>query len=159
MTRRSKKIDNADGRQMSLLEMLTCAKEALSSEDATEGTANIRERLRVAIADSIKRCALSRWEIAGKMSHLLGVEVAKFQIDAWTAESKEGHRVPAEYLPAFCLVTGDHRPLRMMAETAGLFALPGPDALRAEIQKLDEETKRLQREKRKRELFLKEMKQ
>jgi len=159
MSRRGKKIDAGDERQMSLLDMLTCAQEALASEDVSEGRANIRERLRVAMADSIKRCALSRWEIAGKMSHLLGVEVSKFQIDSWTAESKEGHRVPAEYVPAFCMVTGDHGPLRMMAETAGLFAMPGPDALRAETQKLDEDIKRLQREKRKRELFLKEMKQ
>ncbi|WP_051554448.1 hypothetical protein [Desulfobulbus elongatus] len=144
---------------MSLLDVLTHAQNELDEENGTEGSANIRERLRIAMTDSIKRCSFSRWEIAGKMSHLLGVEVSKYQIDAWTAESKEGHRVPAEYLPAFCIVTGDHGPLRMMAETAGLFALPGPDALRAEIQKLDEETKRLQREKRKRERFLKEMKQ
>jgi len=142
---------------MSLLDVLACAQNAPDPEHVTEGAANIRERLRLAIAKAIKQCSLSRWEIAGKMSHMLGIEVSKFQIDSWTAESKEGHRVPAEYLPAFCMVTGDHGPLRMMAETAGLFALPGPDALRAEIQKLDEESKRIGREKRKRELFLKEM--
>ena len=141
---------------MSLLDVLACAQNAPDPEHVTEGAANIRERLRLAIAKAIKQCSLSRWEIAGKMSHMLGIEVSKFQIDSWTAESKEGHRVPAEYLPAFCMVTGDHGPLRMMAETAGLFALPGPDALRAEIQKLDEESKRIGREKRKRELFLKE---
>lgn len=91
------------------------------------------------------------------MSHLLGCEITKFMLDAWTAESKDGHRFPAEYLPAFCQVTGDREALTALAEAAGLFAMPGPDALRSEIQKLDEEAKRINSEKRKRLQFLKEM--
>lgn len=143
--------------QMSLLDILALAQDDPGREQAEEGAANIRERLLRAVTGAIKQCPLSRWEIAGKMSHLLGVEISKFQIDSWTAESKEGHRLPAEYLPAFCLVTGDHGPLRIMAETAGLFALPGPDALRAEIQRLDEQERQIKAEKRKRSLFLHEI--
>jgi len=142
---------------MSLLDVLKSAVNAPETEMAAEGVANIRERLRVSVSEAIKQCPFSRWEISGKMSHLLGVEVSKFQLDSWTAESKEGHRIPAEYLPAFCIVTGDHGPLRMMAETAGLFALPGPDALRAEIQRLDEQERKIKEEKRKRRLFLQEI--
>ncbi len=122
-----------------------------------EGAGNVRERLRLALSAAIKQCSLSRWEIAGKMSHLLGHEISKYSLDAWTAESKEGHRLPAEYLPAFCSVTGDNGPLQLLAETAGLFALPGPDALRSEIRKLEEDSRRINQERRKRELFLKEM--
>jgi hypothetical protein len=155
MPRRSKKIDN--GKQLSLFEALTLAQNTASAEHPEEGEANIREPLRRAVVAAIKQCSLSRWEIAGKMSHLLGVEVTKFQLDAWTAESKEMHRVPAEYLPAFCMVTRDHGPLRLMAEAAGLFALPGPDALRAEIQRLDEQERKIKAEKRKRSLFLNEL--
>ena len=47
--------------------------------------------------------------------------------------------------------------IEIQAEAAGIYTLPGPDALRAEIQKLDEQTKKLQREKQKRLLFLKEI--
>ena len=65
--------------------------------------------------------------------------------------------MPGEYLPAFCLVTADHGPLRVLAETAGLFALPGPDALRSEIKRLEEDVKRINAERRKREMFLREM--
>ena len=54
-------------------------------------------------------------------------------------------------------MTGSREPLSLLAEKAGLFALPGPEALRAEIQKLDEEAKKLSAEKRKRVLFLQEM--
>ncbi|MHB1183360.1 MAG: hypothetical protein ACYC4A_01490 [Desulfobulbia bacterium] len=156
MAKKSKKIDVAPG-QMSLLDLLTQVQEATRREPSGEGAANVRERLRLAMCAAIKSCPLSRWEIAGRMSHLLGQEISKYQIDAWTAESKDGHRMPAEHLPAFCLVTADHGPLRILAETAGLFALPGPDALRSEIRRLQEEAKKINQERRKRELFLKEM--
>ena len=157
MAKGSKKIDSAPG-QMSLLDLLTQVQEATRREPSSEeGVANVRERLRLALCTAIKQCPLSRWEIAGRMSHLLGQEISKYQIDTWTAESKDGHRLPGEYLPAFCLVTADHGPLRVLAETAGLFALPGPDALRSEIRRLEEESRRINQERRKRELFLKEM--
>lgn len=157
MAKKSKRIDAPPG-QMSLLDLLTQAQEATRTKTTgEEGAANVRERLRLALCVAIKLCPLSRWEIAGKMSHLLGCEISKFQIDTWTAESKDGHRLPSEYLPAFCLVTADHAPLRILAETAGLFALPGPDALRSEIRRLEEESRRINQERRKRELFLKEM--
>lgn len=157
MSKKHKKLDAASCGQMSLLDLLIQAQDAPQRGRADEGTANVRERLRLALCTAIKGCPLSRWEIAGQMSHLLGQEISKFQLDAWTAESKDGHRLPGEYLPAFCLVTEDHGPLRVLAEIAGLFALPGPDALRSEIRKLEEEAKRIRGEKRKRELFLKEM--
>lgn len=129
----------------------------INSVPSGEGAANVGGGLRLALVEAIKGCPLSRWEIAGQMSHLLGQDVSKYSLDAWTAESKDGHRMPAEYLPAFCLATGDNRPLRLLAEMAGLFALPGPDALRSEIRRLEEDAKQINAERRKRELFLKEM--
>ena len=65
--------------------------------------------------------------------------------------------MPAEYVPAFCMATGNIETLRILAETAGLFCLQGPDALRSEIRKLDEEAKRVSIEKKKRVMFLREM--
>ncbi len=156
MTKAKKKIDTKNS-QMSLFDLLTQLQDEVKQDPADEGAANVRERLRLAMCAAIKQCPWSRWEIAGKMSHLLGQEISKYSLDAWTAESKDGHRLPAEYLPAFCQVTGDNGPLQMLAETAGLFALPGPDALRCEIRKLEEDSRRINQERRKRELFLKEM--
>lgn len=131
--------------------------QAASVQHPTEGSLDVAERLRLALVLALKTCPLSRWQIAGKMSELLGREVSKFMLDAWTAESKEGHRFPAEYLPAFCVATSDNSPLAMLAQAAGMFALPGPDALRAEIKRLDEEERKVRAEKRRREAFLKEM--
>lgn len=65
--------------------------------------------------------------------------------------------MPGRLYAAFCVATGDIELIRIQAEAAGVFTLPGPDALRAEIQKLDEETKKLQAEKRKRQVFLQEL--
>lgn len=142
-------------KQLSLFDLLAGIQR--QPEPATEGTANMREALRKALNAAISASPLSRHQIAGQMSHLLGCDITKTMLDAWTAESKEGHRFPAEYLPAFCRATGSQRPLELLAEAAGMFALPGPDALRAEIQRLAEDERKARAEKRKRELFLAEM--
>jgi hypothetical protein len=45
----------------------------------------------------------------------------------------------------------------MLGKLVGVFVLPGPEALRAEIHRIEEEINRKQTEKRKRLVFLKEM--
>lgn len=47
--------------------------------------------------------------------------------------------------------------LDFLRRAAGLFTMPGPEALRAEIQRYAEEERRARAEKRKREMFLQEM--
>jgi len=43
--------------------------------------------------------------------------------------------MPAEYLPAFCRVTGCNEPIEILNETTGMFSMPGPDALQSEIHR------------------------
>ncbi|KQC09404.1 MAG: hypothetical protein APR55_10300 [Methanolinea sp. SDB] len=160
MTKRRRKIDTQPGAgpvQQSLFDYIQRLNEALRSGADTEGTLNIRERLRLSLNRAIKNCGLSRPQISGEMSHLLGADVTKSIIDSWTAESKEGNRIPAEYLPAFCQVTGSNEPIEILNDAAGMFSLPGPDALRSEIQRLAEQERKIRSEKRKREIFLLEM--
>ncbi len=153
MSKRKKRIDK---RQMSLFDVLKHCSQA-NSKEAVEGDLDIANRLRLSLLQAIKQCDLSRHQIAGEMSHLLGHEVSKTTIDSWTAESKERNRIPAEYLPAFCRVTGDRESIRMLAERGDMFAMPGPEALRAEIQKFSEQESKARAEKRKRLRFLEEM--
>jgi len=141
---------------MSLLDLLQRSSE-LRETPSSEGSHNVQPRLSHSMSNAIRACSLGRFEIAGRMSHLVGQEITKAMLDSWTAESKEQHRPPAEFLPAFCVVTGSREPLQILTDAAGLFCLPGPDALRAEVQKLREDEQRITRERRKRELFLKEM--
>ena len=60
-------------------------------DDDDEGKFNVRDALRRSLNKAIKDFDGSRFEIAGAMSHLLGVEVTKAMIDSWTAESKLGN--------------------------------------------------------------------
>lgn len=83
------------------------------------GSFGISAQLKGMLSEGIKRSGMSRYEVAAKISELLGWELTKTMLDAYTAESKEGHRVPAEILPAFCFVTGYYEPLRLLSRTAG----------------------------------------
>ena len=46
------------------------------------GKFNIDIRLRELLSAALKRSHLSRYEVAGKMSELLGVEITKSQLDS-----------------------------------------------------------------------------
>lgn len=152
MTKTRKRIVSDSG-QMSLLDLLRAERE--ERQALACGRMNVAARLHAAIREAIRQAPKSRENIADEMTALLGVPVSVHQVNNWTAESHP-HRIPAEMLPAFCEATGCIEALRLLAEAAGVFTLPGPDALRAEVQKLREEEQRLSRERKKRELFLRE---
>ena len=155
----SKARRRIDDKQLSIFDLL---KDLSSTDIPTEGQFKIIDQLRGALRTAIKECTLSRYQIAGEMSVLLDQTVTKEVIDSWTRESDEmngrpGRHIPAEFLPAFCRVTGNNDPLIVMGRKVGLFVLPGPEALRAEIQKLDEQIKKVRDRKKRRMLFLVEM--
>lgn len=152
----SKRRQKSDSCQLSLLDLLQRAEE-MRRQPLDEGSLNIELRLRRALSEAIKASPLGIHQIAGEMSHLLGETITADMLYTWTAESKTKHQIWAGRLPAFCRVTGDRRPLEIIAEMAGLFTLPGPEALRAEIQRLDEQAREIRAEKRKREIFLSEI--
>lgn len=160
MAKQNKKI-SIDSKQWSLFDVMDRVqaerKMKSSGRRPGQGELNIQNRLRLALCRAIKGCSLSRWEIAGQMSDLLDVEISKNQLDSWTAESKEGYRFPAEYLAAFCCAVGSFEPLEIISEAAGAYVVPGEDALRAEIRKIEEEEKKLRAEKQRRIRFLKDL--
>ncbi|OHD26101.1 MAG: hypothetical protein A2Y38_15545 [Spirochaetes bacterium GWB1_59_5] len=144
----------SDSSQMGLFDLLRQERDERAA--TAPGRMNVSARLQASTRAAIKNAPKSREAVADEMSELTGLAITVHQVNNWTAESHP-HRIPAELLPAFCQATGNIEPLRILAEAAGVFTLPGPDALRAEIQKLDEDVKRLHREKQKRLLFLKEL--
>ncbi len=93
--------------------------------------------------------SLTRFDVAAKMSNILDKEITKSMIDNWTAPSHSGHNIDLDELVAFSMVTRGHRAVNARFRPAGLFALPGPEALRAEVQRLDEREKEIKHEKRK----------
>jgi len=127
MSKHKKRTD--DPNQLTIFDLI---KRFQQSAEPGPGSFNIQIQFQGILSDCIKRCPLSRWEIAGRMSMLLGVEVTKYMLDTWTAESKGYHRFPAEYLPAFCEAVGSREPLRFLGKKSGVFVLRGEKVLRAE---------------------------
>lgn len=150
MSKWRKKIDG----QYSLFDLIDSLQDSPGPEP---GSLNIQYEFQGAIIQCIKQCPLSRWEIAGKMSALLNQEISKYMLDTWTAESKEYHRFPAEFVPAFCVAVDCFKPLEILARAGGRFVLRGKEALRVGIRRIEEEIKRLQKERQKWQAFLQEI--
>jgi len=100
---------------------------------------------RAAMTEDIKRAVdehgkeLTRHDVAAKMSNILDKEITWSMLNNWTAPSHSGHNIDLDELVAFAMVTRGHRAVNARFRPAGLFAIPGPDALRAEYQRLDEQ--------------------
>ena len=153
----SKKKHRIDDKQLNLFDYIKNLSEQLTP---TEGQFRIIDQLRSSLRKAIKDTPLSIHQIAGEMSHLLGESISSDQIYSWTRSSDElngrpGRHIPAEYLPAFCQVTQCSEPIALLGNRIGLFVMPGPEVLRAEIQKLEEEIKNRQARKKERLMFLK----
>ena len=140
--------------QLNLFDIL---RQEQSQRQATRpGRLDISAQIDLAIKNAIKNAPKSREVIADLMTELTGERITVQMINNWTADSHP-HEMPGRLYPAFCVATGDIELIRIQAEAAGVYTLPGPDALRAEIQKLDEASRKLQAEKKKRQLFLQEL--
>lgn len=138
---RKKKSAPSPG-QMTLFDFVEEIQEKIEARernmDIDPGSMNISVQLRNELSEGLKLSLLSRHQVAARMSELTGVEITKSQLDSWTAESKEYHRFPAEYLPAFCFVTGYKKPLMTMAKMMQCYLLESEDALHAELGKIDQ---------------------
>jgi hypothetical protein len=92
------------------------------------------------------------------MSECLGQEISASMLNNWTAEAHEKHRFPAQFLPVFVRATGgQRRAFEVLSRKSGLFALPGPDALRADIQRDEEMIQDIRKRKKKKQAVLSAM--
>lgn len=87
--------------------------------------ASLSMNLRSAAAMAIKQSGLSRYDIAGGISKLLGRDVSKEMLDKWTSESASDHRFPADVLTALCIVTDCIAPLNASVDPTG-HTIAGP---------------------------------
>lgn len=101
------------------------------------GALDVGLQVRHLLSDLLKECPLKRFEVAARMSELLGQEITKHQLDSWTAESREGWRFPLEYLPAFEVACETTAITAWIAELRGGQVLMGKEVLNAEIGKLE----------------------
>lgn len=105
--------------------------------------AGLDQELRQALSRSLKAQSLSRYEVAAKMSEMLGDDISKNMLDAYTAESRETHQISVVRLVAMILATKDYDLLAMIAEKVGCRLLVGEEAIGAEIGFIDQEIEEL----------------
>lgn len=101
------------------------------------GALDVGIAVRHLISDLLKASPRNRFEIAARMSELIGKEVSRDQLNAWTAESRDHWRFPLEYLPAFEVAVETHQITAWLADLRGCKVLVGKEALDAEIGKLE----------------------
>lgn len=100
------------------------------------GSLNYAVELRHVVSTILKKTCKDRYEIAGKMSALLGVDISKSQLDSWSCESKDGWRFPLEYYVAFEIACDTYDLTLFMAKKRGFRAYFGDEIRQAEIGRL-----------------------
>ena len=78
-----------------------------------------------------------RFEVAAKMSKLLGREISKHMLDAYTAESREDHIPPLDTAIAFDLAIGSSALAELFARKVGAKLVFGREALDTRLGKLE----------------------
>jgi hypothetical protein len=104
------------------------------------GNGSLSCRKQIAATMSEALIGLDRYEVAAEMSKLLGRDISKSMLDAYTAESRENHTPPFDTAIAFDMVTGKGFLLaNLYASKLGAKVLIGREALDAEIGRLQRE--------------------
>lgn len=148
MAARKKKIDSCMTNQINLFDMIEeINPHKFSLPDFQIETRPLGLRIKDAISDAIKNSGLKRYDIAGQMGEMLGTEISESMLNAYTAESKEGYRMPAEYIPTFCKITKDYTVLEILVSASGGRMVKSDEIYLLELGKLAQVEKSIQKKK------------
>ncbi|MBI3755758.1 MAG: hypothetical protein HY265_06330 [Deltaproteobacteria bacterium] len=129
MNKNKGKIVNPN--QMSLIDLLVQHRQATQSP----GAFDIETRLKEEASLALRKCRLSRYEVAAKMSEMLGDEVTKSMLDNRTAESKENQMWPAKWLAPFAIITGHYEQINIINRLAKIPLVDSEKLVEIEIEK------------------------
>jgi hypothetical protein len=143
MSKSNKKIDTTG--QLSIFDLIERAESARrdAEPESMAGKFDLDKRFRALISEALKTSKYSRYQVAARMSEYLAKTVSKETLDTWTAESKENHRFPLSYLPAFRWACEDTRLMRELADQCGGHYIESEDALLMELGKIADMKKEL----------------
>jgi hypothetical protein len=102
---------------------------SFGAEQPLSGSFDDASLIRGVLIQSIKKSGKSRVAIAEEMEYLLARTVTEKMLNAFTAESRDDRRWPAEFDRAFCKATGDSTLLACRAQLAGLHVITEEDKL------------------------------
>ena len=108
-----------------------------------------RSKMKRAMARAIRECPHDRPTIAARMAQYLGLaSISKAMLDAYTAESKEGHDITLPRFAAFVHATGAMWLWDEAVSDQGATVLVGDEARLAEIARLQQEQEAIKAELR-----------
>src|SRR5450631_4045976 len=77
------------------------------------GSLNITAKLNTSLKKAMRLAPKSREAMADEMSALLGIKITVSMLNNYTANSHP-HRIPAEYIPAFCHAADTNEPITIL---------------------------------------------
>lgn len=100
----------------------------------TPGSLSCRAEIAHVMSEALK--GHDRYEVAAKMSKLLGRDISKNMLDAYTAESRDDHIPPLDTAIAFDLATESRVLAAFFARRVGAKLTVGKEALDAKMGQL-----------------------
>jgi hypothetical protein len=87
--------------------------------DVSVRAATLRDKIALAVAETLSGSELDRPTVAQKMAEWLGEDVSKNMLDAYASQAREDHVISLLRLIALVHATGDLRIFQMIAEMFG----------------------------------------
>ena len=95
----------------------------LPTQNHRAGNFRRHEAVCEALKSALSNCDLGRDTVADELSRLTGDKISINHLNNWTAESKNGWRLPLEYVAALTIITRDKGILKAALENSGLTVL------------------------------------
>ena len=93
------------------------------SQKHRAGSFRRHEAVCEALKSALSSCGLGRDTVAEELSRLTGEKISVNHLNNWTAESKNGWRLPLEYVAALTIITRDKGILRAALSNSGFMVL------------------------------------
>jgi hypothetical protein len=114
--------------------------------EAGAALAGLSNRIARALSRALKECPDSRELIAGRVAELLDRPTfSKAMLDAYTAESRESHRIPADCFAAVAIAARAPWLLGVLAEECDCVVVEGAEARALERGRIREQIEALER--------------
>jgi hypothetical protein len=115
---------------------------------------DLKVRIAHAMSAAMKECPFDRFEVAARMSRILGRDVSKHMLDAYAAASRDTHIPNLAFCIAFDTATERNALLELHAALRGCSVLVGDDTVRGEIVRIEAQEEQLRKRKRALKNFL-----
>lgn len=106
--------------------------------------AGFERRTNVFVGEMLNSDGRDRYAIAAEVSKLLGSDVSKAMLDAYSSPAREDHKVPFSRLMAIVVVTGRYDLLDAHMRETGCGVITGRELKTAELGSLEQEVRELQ---------------